>query len=224
MLEIIYKLFIKGDVLIPGGTAITAFSFYVFPKLDKAERWVPLILLTYILTEIAASYFALHGWHNLWIYNVMLIPESALLAIVFSGKLNTGKQRYLLLFLVCALLLIHSSNMLFYQGWNEFNNYTYIPIIVLQAVFSFLYLRSTMMDLNTKPFDHLVSWLAIATLIDAAGSIPILTTLAWHDFLNSGYSDLLSELVMYLFYGWFLIIGAGILWTKTSLRSRFSSR
>jgi hypothetical protein len=125
----------------------------------------------------------------------------------------------------CILIMVaHAMNLSFYQGMEHFANFTYIPASTWMAAYAFFFLRDKMITAEETPFNGLVDWFAIATLIDHAGAIPILSLLGWTNYINSEYSNHLFDLVTLLYMFWYLLILSGLLWTRTSLRSVFSSR
>ena len=92
------------------------------------------------------------------------------------------------------------------------------------AACAFFYLREQMELVDKQPFRNLVFWFALATLIDNAGTLPVMAVLGWTDYINTANAGHLWKLVTWLYALWYLIILTGLLWTKTSLRSVLYSR
>ncbi len=196
----------------------------LFGRLDANDRLVAFIIFLYSTTDIVASVMSFHKIPNLRLYNLVLIPQFIAISILINRNLLSSKLKQVFGTGGVLLMIIHVVNISLYQENEVLANFTYIPACAWLAVFSFLYLHEQMEQVNRIPFDNLVSWFALATLIDNTGTIPILSMLGWSDYIHSSYASHLYEIVIYLYGLWYLIILTGLLWTRTSLRSVFSSR
>ena len=193
--------------------------------LNSEEKWIALTVFIYAITEIISSMLAFHHHNNLWFYNLMLFPQFILVMILLVHNMANKTIRRILFIGGACLLLFHLTNILFLQGIYSFNNFTYIPAAVWMATASNFYLRGQMEQIETAPFEKWLTWFALATLIDNAGSAPILSLLGWSDYLNSPQAMKLLEVTSYLYSFWYFIILIGFIWTRNSLRSglRFRS-
>lgn len=205
-------------------TFLSVFMFiWFFNRFSKMERLVAVIIFLYAGADFTASIMAAYKIHNLWFYSIVLIPQLLLVTYALTYKLADHRKRKFL-FLVSILIAIsHCVNIIFFQGMETLNTYTYIPGNTWISVCAFLYLKEQIEKLEINPFEHLFTWFALATMIDHVGSIPILLTLSWPVF-NEITSAGLVVFNQGLYMFWYLIISFGLIWTKTSLRSRFSSR
>ena len=154
----------------------------------------------------------------------VLLKQQRFPELLVHRLLTSRSQVILPAALVYLLTLMHIVNLLFFQGFHVLANFTYIPAYGWMAVLAFYFLKEQLEDVNMVPFNSLITWFAVATLIDIAGSLPILSVLGWSGFISQEIAFHLYDLVTWLYAFWFFIILTGLLWTKTTLRSAFYSR
>lgn len=202
-----------------------AFIFVIFFKrLNGNERWVAAVILLYTSVDLVASVMSFLQLPNHWLYNVMLIPQFILVSVTLHCNMNGSKFKQVFRTGVLLLLILHVVNIMLFQGFSHFANFTYIPACAWMATGCFFYLREQMEQVDKSPFDFLVTWFALATLIDNAGTLPILSVLGWTNYIESSYALHLWDFAKWLYACWYMIIIFGLLWTKTSLRSVLLSR
>src|SRR4030095_11252986 len=193
-------------------------------KLDQGERRVAHAVFLFAGCDIVATVLIFVGKQNLWLYNWVLVPQIILVTFMMVHGMQGKVIKNVLIGGSIILTLLHILNMLAFQGYVNLAYYTYIPCSVWMAVCSFYYLREQLEDVSLVPFNFLLTWFALATLIDNAGSMPILSVLGWSNFISQPIAYHLYAFVTWLYAFWFLIILTGLLWTKTPLKSVFYSR
>lgn len=206
-------------------SAITLVIFLImFRRLNAGERWVGLVIIIYSFTEIVANFMAVQKIPNLWWYNIMLIPQFMVVITALHNQMNSRKLKRIFSTGCLLISIFHLTNIMLYQGVHNFANFTYVPACGWMAACAFFYLREQMELVEMQPFRNLVFWFAFATLIDNAGTMPVMAVLGWTDYINTTNAGHLWKLVTWLYAFWYLIILTGLLWTKTSLRSVLYSR
>ncbi len=204
---------------------LTMFLFIGFyTKLSNKDRWIVGVIVTYAIVDFAAALMAQYKMYNQWLYSMMLIPQMLLVTYTLVNGMKNRKSKQIMMGGSIVLSLAHIINMCWFEGFNSFCPVTYIPAVTWMAVCSFMYLREQINNYDSIPFDSLLSWFALATLIDHAATMPILTSLSWPAFAESKFGYDLWDIANLFYIGWFLINVTGLLWTQTSLRSRFLSR
>jgi len=223
-MEIWTSLVESLDLLVVIGL-LSMFTFIGFyRKLNNKNRWIVGVIGIYALVDFVAAVMATHAVYNQWLYSVMLIPQLLLVTYTLVNGMKNIKSKRVMMGVSILISLAHIVNMFFFQGYDSLCSLTYIPAVTWMSVCSFIYLREQINDHDSIPFNSLLSWFALATLIDHAATMPILTSLSWPSFANSKFAYDLWNIVQLFYISWFLINVIGLLWTQTTLRSRFSSR
>lgn len=192
-----------------------------YEKIPAKEKAAALVIFTYSLTEISAGYLMFNKQHNIWLYNIMLIPQIISISYALLSNMKPGMTVKILFSGVMLLIFAHIVNIIYFQGVNQFANFTFIPSYTWLAVIAYYFLREVLEVIEKKPFDSLITWLAIATLIDNAASMPILTVIGWSEFITNNELLKLISIITWMYAFWYLIIIFGLLWTRTSLKSAF---
>jgi len=191
---------------------------------DNDGKWVSATVMIYGINDLTSSVMAFNEINNLWLYNLMLFPQFIMVLVILIRKIQNVRIRWVLISGGVILILFHAGNILFLQGLHDFNNFSYIPATTWMATCSFFYLREQMEKIDEAPFDKLLTWFALATLIDIAGSMPILSLLGWTDYIQTSQASKLWVVVQMLYTFWYLLILIGLIWTRTSLRSALRFR
>jgi hypothetical protein len=195
-----------------------------YNKLSNRDRWIVGVIVIYSIVDLVAAVMAEYEIYNQWLYSVALIPQMLLVTYTLVNGMKNRKYKKIMMGGSIALSLAHIINMSWFEGVDSFCPVTYIPAVTWMAVCSYMYLHEQINSYDLIPFDSLLSWFALATLIDHAATMPILTSLSWPAFAESKFGYDLWDIANLFYIGWFLINVTGLLWTQTSLRSRFLSR
>jgi hypothetical protein len=196
----------------------------LYRRMTAEDRRVAVVMTTFIAVDIGASLLAYHGHNNYWFYNIALLPQFFSTTVVLVHPLGNRRIRNVLYSGILILPLLHISNLLWGQSLYYFARYTYVPSAVWMAVCAYFFLRERLDREEDTPFNHWIVWFAMGVLIDHAGSIPIISVLGWTTFLEQPFAEKLYTTVTWIYAAWYFMIFTGLLWTKTSLRSLFSSR
>jgi hypothetical protein len=208
---------------IPAGIITLLTMIYFFRKFDRMERFVILAVFPYLMTDWLTAWSTFNRINNHWMFNVMLLPQFTLVIFCMAFSSSNDRLRKIIFTGWLFLAIFHIANIAWIQDINQFANFSYIPASAWMAISSYLYLRDHIEQIHVRPFDHLVSWFALATLIDNAGAIPIVTLLGWNTFIEMEMAYNLWNVIIILYTFWYLIILFGVIWTRTTLRSAFSS-
>jgi hypothetical protein len=210
---------------------LAAYSFliiilFLFKKLNKTERAVVLIVFVYAIHTLICSHLAIAKIETSWTYNILCMPLSWMIVLLFTQNLTKSKHVKTIKKIALIFILIHISNILFFQGIRYIATYTYLILQTINAVVSYYYLKDQMDNSDKHPSMNLLNWFAAATVIDHITSIPITATLSQDmiGFADRRYASFLYSIMSFVYGCWYLIIGAGIIWNKTALSSRFLSR
>ncbi len=206
-----------------GLLAVVSFLAF-YQKLDKNEKWITGVVLLYTGCDLVATWLIFQGKQNLWLYNWALLPQLLVVTFVMVESMKSVTARRIFFGGTLMLASLHFLNLLFFQGYEILANFTYIPAYGWMAVIAFYYLKEQLEDVTVIPFNCMITWFALATLIDNAGSLPILSVLGWSNFITMPVAYHLFDIVTWLYAFWFFILLTGLLWTKTSLRSAFFFR
>ena len=215
----VYVWFSTVDIFMYVSMVIMLWLLVSIWSQDPDDKWVSATIMIYGINDLTSSVMAFNEFNNLWLYNLVLFPQFIMVMTILIRKIQNTKIRWLLISVGVILILFHVGNILFLQGLHDFNNFSYIPANTWMAASSFFYLREQMEKIDEAPFDKLLTWFALATLIDIAGSMPILSLLGWTDYIHSSQAARLWEVVQLLYTFWYLFILFGLIWTRTSLRS-----
>ncbi|HMT28666.1 MAG TPA: hypothetical protein PKD91_05235 [Bacteroidia bacterium] len=195
-----------------------------YKKLRNKDRWIVGVIVIYAVGDLIGAVMASNTIPNQWVYSMMLIPQLLLVTYTLVNGMKNRKSKQIMMGGSFTLALAHIINMSWFEGYDSFCALTYIPAVTWMAVCSFMYLREQINNYDSIPFDSLLSWFALATLIDHTATMPILTSLSWPAFANSKYGYDLWDIANLFYMSWFFINVTGLLWTQTSLKSRFLSR
>jgi hypothetical protein len=223
MIELIRWL-LTTHLTVQAAILTTLVSFLMLRKLSGTDLFVAVTVWLYAVVEITGAIMSYKDINNLWFYNTMLFPQFLLVSATLNREMKGVRLRQVYNTGGLLLMIAHLVNLLLYQGVHDFANFTFIPACAWMAGGCFFFLREQMELSDDSPFNRLIAWFALATLIDNAGSMPILSILGWTTYIETDYAGHLWDVVVWLFAGWFLLILFGLLWTKTSLRSALSSR
>ncbi len=196
---------------------------FFFRKLPVNERCVAITVFIYTAADIVSSVLAYHKIQNLWFFNIIFFPQFAAITYCFASNMSGEAQKRIVITGWLVLSVLHALNILYFQGFHTFCSFTFIPSCTWMAVSAYLLLRDMLEQQESPPFATFIAWFALATLIDNAGAIPIISILGWNSFIQTDLAYRLWEIVMWLYTFWYLIILFGLLWTRTTLRSVFYS-
>lgn len=206
--------FLNADIFIYPCLVVMLLLPFLFVKLQRVERLAAIAIMIYCVTDIVASVLASNKIGNLWFYNLMLFPQFIFVSLVCCIKI-TGKMLRMILYSgVAFILMLHVINLFWYQGFYKFDSFSYIPAMAWMAACAYFFLREQFNNINIKPFNDFLSWFALATLIDNAGSMPILSVLGWTEYIQTSQAAKLIDVITLLYTLWYLIILTGIIWTR----------
>ncbi len=223
-MELLTSLVMGLDLLVVIELLSLVLFIGFYSKLNNRDRWIVGVIVIYAVVDLVAAVMADYDIYNQWLYSVALIPQLLLVTYTLLNGMKNRKLKQIMMGGSFTLALAHIINLCWFEGFDSFCPLTYIPAVTWMAVCSFMYLREQINSYDSIPFDSLLSWFALATLIDHAATMPILTSLSWPAFGNSKFGYELWDIANLFYMGWFLINITGLLWTQTSLRSRFLSR
>jgi hypothetical protein len=218
-MNFIYHFILASDWLVKVDI-LTLFMFtLLFSRLTGQERLVGIILLFYALSDIIAAMIGMHGFNNLWFYNLMLIPQFILVVYCLTKEFSNVQLKINLRWICVLILILHVLDIFFIQGFHELCDTTYILAGAFMAVTAYFYLQEQFEYSETPPFLKFITWFAFATLIDYAGTMPIAASLSWPGLYSESTTYFLLDFNQGVYISWFLINITGLLWTKTTLRS-----
>ncbi|MBP9083695.1 MAG: hypothetical protein KBH11_11515 [Bacteroidia bacterium] len=191
----------------------------LYRRFDIQERKIASLLVLFFIIDIISSIMACMNYENLIFYNLMLFPQLLMMRLVLVNHLSSSEFRRYLNITCYAIILLHAINLALFQDPSGLATYTFIPGYAWIAVASFFSLKSQLENIDIVPFHYLITWFSLATLIDFACSIPILSVLGWSNFLSQPYLNHLYDFNAWLYMLWYTIILTGILCTKTMLKS-----
>jgi hypothetical protein len=199
---------------------------FLFKKLNKTERALVLIVFIYAIHTLICSHLAISKIETAWTYNILCMPLSWMIILLFTKNLITTKHIQKIKTITIIFIVIHIFNILFFQGIRYIATYTYLILQAINAFVSYYYLKDQMDNSDKHPSMNLLNWFAAATVIDHITSIPITATLSQDmiGFTDKKYTTFLFSIMSFVYGCWYLIISAGIIWNKTALSSRFLSR
>lgn len=199
---------------------------FLFKKLNKTERALVLIVFIYAIHTLICSHLATAKIETAWTYNILCMPLSWMIIILFTKNLTNTKYVQKIKTITIIFITIHIFNIIFFQGIRYIATYTYLILQAINAVVSYYYLKDQMDNSDKHPSMNLLNWFAAATLIDHITSVPITATLSQDmiGFADRRYASFLFSIMSFVYGCWYLIISAGIIWNKTALSSRFLSR
>ena len=194
-------------------------TLVLYRRFDIHERKIGMLLVLFFTIDIVGSLMAFMNFPNLIFYNLMLFPQVLMMRIVLVNHISDPKFRRYLNITCYSIVLLHTINLLFIQDPSGLATFTFIPGYAWIAAASFFSLKSQLENIDIVPFHYLITWFSLATLIDFACSIPILSVLGWSNFLSQPYVNHLYDFNAWLYMLWYAIILTGILCTKTMFKS-----
>jgi len=216
--------FLDSGISLQCGLLALAGMMVFIKSYSREDFLVAVLLLLYVAVDVAASVLAYLNMNNIWLYNITLFPEFIFTMLLLTRSMSfVGIKKWLNTGMI-IISLLHVVNVQWGQGLHAFASFTYLPATALLAVAAYFYLKERLEETDSIPFTNWITWFAMALLIDHVGSLPILTVLGWSDFITQPFANKLYAIVTWLYAFWYLIIFTGLLWTRTSIRSRFSSR
>ncbi len=191
----------------------------LYRRFDTLERKIAALLVMFFIIDIIGSIMAFMNYENLIFYNLMLFPQLLMMRIVLVNHISYSKFRHYLNISCYAIMFLHAINLSFIQDPSDLATFTFIPGYAWIAAASFFSLKFQLENIDIVPFHYLITWFSLATLIDFACSIPILSVLGWSNFLSQPYLIHLYDFNAWLYMLWYTIILTGLLCTKTMFKS-----
>lgn len=183
----------------------------------SADRRLMWMIASLYLMEIPAAgivYFNPHSPSNIWYYNLVLTGVYAAYisrySVLFIEKKLAQTARVLALLFIVA----HIMNMQFGQQMKKLCTNTLVPANIVLAILAFLHLREQVQRLTEHPLYQFSTWFSISTFVYFTGTVPIIAVLNYWSAENIELADKLYIIndVLNVFY--FLLIIAGLIWTK----------
>jgi len=169
-------------------------------------------LLFFYTLEVIASAISRLGFHNLWYYNIVQIPELLIVLFYFSSKLaNRRKQRYYTV-IAALFVIVHLSTTTYSTGWMQLNVYTLVSMTAIVGFCALEFLRLQLMDVTQSPFDLIQFWFAIATVFSYFGSVPVTSLYLTIVSLNFELAGKIWAINDVMFSLWYIIPLAGVVW------------
>ena len=118
------------------------------------KAFIPLLVVVNI-TEMVGMNFRAFGWSsNYLVYNIYLLVSTPFFFYLAGKMLFLSRWESYVFYIVCILcLLLVVINFCFFQGWDQFNTYSFGLIEIMKIVFSGLCLvRLVVLDQEEKNF------------------------------------------------------------------------
>gem|GEM_PF-1562943 len=181
-------------------------------KLQKIELAVVGVLLFVLLFEFFAyRYSHFYGVSNLWIYTISMSMVQISTLIIYL-RFVPHHLKTILVLSIAIFLILAVTNLLSWQGSDQLNTFTLLPMGILIAIISYVIIRKQVLsaDIRSAPLlGFFVGNLTYYTLsIVALSAIPILINLDLTQALNFKHLNDASYSL------WSICIATGIVWTK----------
>lgn len=183
-----------------------------FYSLSLAEKLALLILTLNVIVDVFATKDALKNVNNTMLYSIFTLFEITMTITIYAVE---NKKINLTLPLL-PLLIFAAYNLLYLQGPNEFNTFTYIPGCLLVFVISYLNIRKLLLldKLTSKNFIH---WFYIANFIYYSLTIPSIINLPIVTKINAQINVLaigkyFLDVNKILYSIWAVTLGMAFLW------------
>jgi hypothetical protein len=116
------------DYYLVAGTLSWLISLVSFvKKWDIKFRIFSLFIFVTLAAEWYAYSRAIHGKYNIWVYNLFTMVQFIFLPLFYKGLITSWILKKFILPFVAVFLIAGSFNLIWGQGWERFNTYTYFP-------------------------------------------------------------------------------------------------
>jgi hypothetical protein len=208
-----YLHFILARIQIVFAIAAAASVIVWWNRLSRIETWAGLVVLANCSFDIVSRTLT-YGKHTSdWLYNFGMLIEVSLLTYIFYETLNS-KARKIIKVVYLLFIVGYVINLWFFQGFNMYNNYTFIPAQVFIAILAFRYLGQTMETLTQSPLHIFLVWFSAAIMIDYTATLPIGSAIRWLSTKPPEAADKLYDSNTVIFIIRCTVIIVGLLWTK----------
>jgi len=194
-------------------------GLYHFKKLPLYLKGLSLFLVLTTIIECIGYFFK----NNTWMFNIFTEVEFVFYFLLYRYVLKNSKQKKLIFFFLISSLIASVSNMLFFQGLNKFNNYSYSYSCILLCITVILYYQQLLHHDNPQPLIRVsMFWVSTGLLAFYACNFFFMGLL---NYILSVSLDLAKQLFMIItalniiMYSLFTV---GIICSTTPQRSRLS--
>ena len=197
------------------------FSIWRFPRyFDTVLRLLPIFLMYTLLTELLGvityefdeiSFFKndTYRYYNWLIYNIYMLLFSGYFLFVFYRANPVPRARKTAVASMGLLAIISLANPFFQSFMHEMQVGTYLTGGMLLLVHAGLYLKYRARSSGHRFANRdLLSWIALGLILFYLGFIPVTihrNVLEAPGFIPQGFLRPLINVLIYLFYGWFII-------------------
>ncbi len=139
-------------------------ALYHFKKLPGHLQLFSILILSTFAVEFI-GYFLVRT-NNAWMFNIFTVIEFVLYLSIFRHIIHSNSQKKLLLALTISYVVASLANMLFFQGFFKFNNYSYSYGCMLVCAAVVMYFFQLLHYSNPQPLTHLpMFWIGTGLLI-----------------------------------------------------------
>lgn len=141
-------------------------SMLYFKKADKTFRWVCLLIILTLLSELIARYFKFHHQPNGIVYIVFTPVEYFMYTMIYKSFFNDRTWTKILHVSIACLIFIEVINIIFFQPPNE----TPTNIMNIESVLLVILSLKLFIDIREKPvYENIVNegvfWFNSAVLL-----------------------------------------------------------
>ncbi len=166
-----------------------------------------------ITMDLTANYVVGAWGENAFIYNIMTVAEQALILIIYYLSRRNHARRFSYLAGAVLIVLLGTSNKFMPNPPGEFNIETFVFSGILIAVFSYLELRRSVLNLK---IDSIIIWFASANMIYYTLMVSSMSAQP----LAQRISMKLAENIKYIndvgYMIWAILIAIGLIWSGKS--------
>jgi hypothetical protein len=182
----------------------------LFNRLSAIAKIALVLLFLNVITDVYATYLAEHDVNNHICYSILTTVEHVLIILSYSAIYRNNNIKFIfyglsLLIFVCSVL-----NLLFIQGADSFNTFTFVPIGLIVSILSYLRIRSSI--LNEDKFQYQFSfWFAAANFQYFIIVAPILSAVLAANEMSYSLSISFKQVNNTAYIIWSVLISIGFI-------------
>lgn len=139
-------------------------AIYHFKKLTGYLQLFSILILSTFAVE-CVGYFLIRT-NNAWMFNIFTIVEFVFYLSIFRHIIYNKAQKKLLLTLMISYVIASLANILFFQGFFKFNNYSYSYGCMLVCTAVVMYFFQLLHHSNPQPLTQLpMFWIGTGLLL-----------------------------------------------------------
>jgi hypothetical protein len=165
------------------------------------------------MMDLTANYVLGVWGENAFVYNIMTVAEQALILIIYYLSRGNKTRRFSYLAGALLIVLLGFSNKLLPNPPGGFNIETFIFSGILVAIFSYLELRRSVLDLK---IDSIIIWFASANMIYYTLMVSSMSAQPLAQRISMKLAENLKYINDVAYMIWAILIAIGLIWSRKS--------